>query len=114
MQGPDAETGGRPAEPLRSEYVHDADMVEPVQFFLAELEERVSSMMRAWQRGDRELLRRIALQLKGAGGGYGFPAITDAAARLERSLLVPESDLADLTEQVEVLILLCRRASAAR
>ena len=35
---------------------------------------------------DLEELRRVVHQLKGAGGGYGFPKITEIAARAEANI----------------------------
>jgi HPt (histidine-containing phosphotransfer) domain-containing protein len=58
-----------------------------------------------------EALQRLAHQLKGAAGGYGFAPITDAAARVEEALVsgaAPEHVQPHLDE----LFALCARAVA--
>lgn len=70
-------------EPIRSEFEDDPDIMEIVQEFAAELPGRARMLEDSFAGGDLEQVRTIAHQLKGAGGGYGFPQITEAAARLE-------------------------------
>ena len=36
-------------------------------------------MLRAYQAADVETLKRLAHQLSGSAGGYGFPTISEAA-----------------------------------
>jgi HPt (histidine-containing phosphotransfer) domain-containing protein len=73
-------------EPIRSVYENDPEMVALVRTFTADAPKRAQSLEDLLSQGQHEELRRIAHQLKGAGGGYGFPQITDAAARLEEAL----------------------------
>ena len=56
-------------------------------------------------------LARLAHQLKGAAGGYGFPRITDAAGRLE-SCVKAGADLDQLRARAADLAGLCQRARA--
>lgn len=99
-------------DPIASEFADDANMMELVGFFLAELADRIGQIDDAWQTDNRTELRQLAHQLKGAGGGYGYPVITESAARLEQALLEEEADIATLAEKVEDLLSLCRRATA--
>jgi HPt (histidine-containing phosphotransfer) domain-containing protein len=101
-------------QPLHSMLRDDPEMLELIAFFLDELGERVSAISRAMQQSDAEQLRRIAHQLKGAAGGYGYPSITEAARAVEDSIDAIEGELSGVTEQVESLVELCRRAAAAR
>jgi HPt (histidine-containing phosphotransfer) domain-containing protein len=48
-------------------------------------------------------LRRAVHQLKGAGGGYGFPVITDQAATAEK-LIKASASVEAVTSQVRDLI----------
>ena len=73
-------------EPIRSEYENDSDMLEIVKEFASELPERMVALEQSLSSGDLAKLETLAHQLKGAGGGYGFPQITDAAAVLESAL----------------------------
>lgn len=73
-------------DPIHSEYETDPDMMEIVMEFAAELPERIRMMEELLSKGDWEELQRLSHQLKGAGGGYGFPHITEVSARLEAAL----------------------------
>lgn len=73
-------------QPLRSQYQDDPDMRDLVREFAAGLPARAAELERLLGEGQLAELSRIAHQLKGAGGGYGFPLITERAAALESSL----------------------------
>lgn len=73
-------------DPIRSIYEDDPDMLEIVREFAAELPGRAESLENYLRDGDHEELQRLAHQLKGAGGGYGFTAVTEVAASLEQAL----------------------------
>jgi len=90
----------------------DPDLQEIVRQFVRDLPDRSSAMLRAAQTSDTETLKRLAHQLKGAGGSYGFPGITEAAASVEQALADGLDD-AVLRARVEALASLCRRARAA-
>jgi signal transduction histidine kinase/CheY-like chemotaxis protein len=90
----------------------DPDLQEIVRQFVRDLPDRSSTMLRAAQTSDTETLKRLAHQLKGAGGSYGFPAITEAAAAVENAL-ADGLDEPTLRDRVETLASLCRRARAA-
>jgi HPt (histidine-containing phosphotransfer) domain-containing protein len=61
----------------------DPELADLVALFVTELPARLDEMRAAHGRGQWELLRGLAHQLKGAGGSYGFPQLTSAAAELE-------------------------------
>jgi HPt (histidine-containing phosphotransfer) domain-containing protein len=63
----------------------EPDMVELIELFVAELPGRLSEMRRAESIGDWAQVGRLAHQLKGAGGSYGFPHLTAAALELEQA-----------------------------
>jgi HPt (histidine-containing phosphotransfer) domain-containing protein len=73
-------------QPIRSIYEDDADMVEIVREFAADLPCRAELLEEQLQSGDLEGLQTTAHQLKGAGGGYGFDPISEVAGRLEQVL----------------------------
>lgn len=102
---------------LISEFAGDPDMTDLVKLFVEEMPQRVDAMAESWERGAVADLRRLAHQLKGACGGYGFPTVGKAAGKLEQSLatLGQEKGLGDLEglrEQLDDLIGLCRRITA--
>ncbi len=96
------------ASELLSEFADDPDMSELVDTFTAGLPAQAKRLEDAFDANDREAVRRLAHQLKGSAGGYGFPSITTAAARLEqeaRDGATLSQALADVCDQ-------CRRARA--
>lgn len=97
--------------PLLSELAGDADMAELIEMFVAELPERVAALRQALTERDFEALRRLAHQLKGAAGGYGFPSITEAAKDLEITAKTDRS-LEKTAAEMQALAGLCARARA--
>lgn len=102
--------------PLRSDFAGDPDMREILELFVREMPARVNELRSFWERQELEKVGRLAHQLKGAGGGYGFGVISDAAAKLEKSVAslngAPTSAvLKEMKAQVDALADLCSRAS---
>lgn len=102
---------------LSSEFAGDPDMVELVKMFVDEMPQRIDALLDSWQRGSAGDLRRLAHQMKGACGGYGFPQVGHAAGALEKSLAafgqdVALGDLEGLRDQVDELVGMCRRVTA--
>jgi HPt (histidine-containing phosphotransfer) domain-containing protein len=58
-------------------------MMELIEGFLAELGERVHEIEKAAEQSDLNALAVLSHKLKGAGGGYGYAPITEAARALE-------------------------------
>jgi HPt (histidine-containing phosphotransfer) domain-containing protein len=65
----------------------DASFAELVERFLDGLPERLEQLDTALANNDFDTLCRTAHQLKGSGGGYGYPALTQLAAQIERHAL---------------------------
>jgi signal transduction histidine kinase/CheY-like chemotaxis protein len=91
---------------------HDEDMKELIHRFVRDLPDRSSAILRASEASDVETLKRLAHQLTGAAGGYGFPRITDAASAVERAI-ADGAETRLLQHHVDELASLCRRARAA-
>lgn len=110
-----AESGQVPKAPcsstltIVSEVGDDPEMAEIVVQFVKGLKVHADTLGQAQQNGDRETIRRVAHQLKGAAGGYGFPSITAAAAKLEDRA----RDGAPLAQSVTEVVDLCLRAKAS-
>ena len=98
-------------EPLISELADDPDMSDLVSEFAAELPKRAEAMASCVAAEDLATIRSLAHQLKGSAGGYGYPVITDVAAKLEQSAK-SNAELAVITEQINELVSLCQRARA--
>lgn len=102
--------------PLQSAYAGDPEMAELVGMFVRELPVRLEAFVGAWRAGDREALCRMAHQLRGSGAGYGFPALSRAAADLESALRGLDGSAAGaateaIQSKVEALLAVCRRAA---
>jgi len=70
--------------PLRSAVDDDPVVLEYLPEFVGQLPAQVSAMEALLAEQDLATLAKHVHQLKGSGGLYGFPQITDAAAEAER------------------------------
>lgn len=99
--------------PLRSDFSDDPDMIELVTEYVGSMPQRVHSIRTAYESGHREHLIRIVHQLKGSGGGYGFPQISTAADKLEQRLLtLTDNEITSASSELQVLISICDRIAA--
>lgn|GEM_PF-303436 len=96
---------------LYSSLAEDQDLQDLVQLFVEELPSRVNTLAGCLQALEWENLRRIAHQLKGAAGSYGFAPLSLFAARLEQAIkdCQPEEEIRRAAEE---LIELCGRVRA--
>jgi histidine phosphotransfer protein HptB len=95
--------------PLYSTLAEDPDLGAIVELFVEELSGRVDNLIQHLNSGHWEPLRRVAHQLKGAAGSYGFAPITSGAARLEDAIRqsLPEEEIRRACNE---LVELCRHA----
>jgi HPt (histidine-containing phosphotransfer) domain-containing protein len=87
----------------------DPELGELVALFVEEMPARLASFQQEHLAGDRAGLGRLAHQLKGAAGSYGFIQATPYAARLEKAarenlpeeeMLLALNDLLDLCSRM--------------
>lgn len=64
-----------------------ADISELVPGFLDNRREDLARIAEALRTGDFPALRRLGHNMKGSGSAYGFDAISEQGARLERAAL---------------------------
>ena len=95
--------------PILSDFAGDPDMRELVEFFVEQMPTRVQALQDSFESGALEDVRSIAHQLKGAGGSYGFPQITESARALEEH--ADSADLDAVRRSVDELIAICNRTS---
>ena len=102
---PDADCGAK----IR---IHvDPDLADLIPGFLDNRRKDIVAMQEALTHGDFDTVRLLGHSMKGAGGGYGFDAITDIGAALEQAARGrnPDgvrkglSDLASYLARVEVV-----------
>ena len=69
----------------------DEDIADLVPKFLVNRKNDVETLRAAQSRGDKEAVRKLGHTLKGVGGGYGFPVISEIGARIEEAALAGDS-----------------------
>jgi len=63
----------------------DADLKDLVPVFLRNRAKDIEFILEALKRGNSEAIQRLAHSMKGAGGGYGFDAVTGMRESLEKA-----------------------------
>jgi CheY-like chemotaxis protein len=107
-----ASSGETPSEQaLQSVFHSDPDMAGVIAEFVGQMPQRLAQMRAAAHSSQWRALRRLAHQMKGAGGSYGFACLTDAANELE-SHAGPEDAEAAL-RALDHLEHLCERIHAS-
>jgi histidine phosphotransfer protein HptB len=89
----------------------DSDLVELIDQFVQEMPDRIEALESQLRNRNWEQLTKLAHQLKGAAGSYGFEVITPCAQRLESAAKAAQEEdkiLAALNELLD----LCRRVRA--
>lgn len=94
--------------PIGSELMkEDPSYADIVVQFVEGLSKRLATMEEALSTSDFSALQVAAHQLKGSGGGYGYPDLTERAAELEQHA---KASLVDQCgEELEELKQLCAR-----
>jgi CheY-like chemotaxis protein len=96
-------------EAIASAFRDDPDMAGVIAEFVGQLPERLAQMGQAAAGGLWDVVRRLAHQLKGAGGSYGYACLTEAARALEsradqadgEGVLLALNHLAHLCERIQ-------------
>ena len=96
------------SEPIQSDFEGDPEMRELIDLFVSEMPSKASRLSDLFEGQQIDDLQRLAHQLKGSAGGYGFGVISDVAGELENALKT-QSELENARSQVEQLIDLCQR-----
>lgn len=78
-------TTSNPGSPVYSDFAGDDDFAELLEMFVDAMAEKRALLEEAYQSQDWDQLQVTSHQLKGSGGGYGFPGLTAIAARLEQA-----------------------------
>ncbi len=96
------------SEPIYSDLAQsDPDFAEIVELFVDGLTQRLEAMQDALQANDMDCLRRLTHQLKGSGGGHGYPMLSQNASALEQHVL--EGATAEITRGLDELASLVAR-----
>jgi HPt (histidine-containing phosphotransfer) domain-containing protein len=99
----------RPA--IYSTVAADPAYGELVELYVQEMPGRIAVLEDAFAKDDMEALGRMAHQLKGAAGSYGFGQLTPIAAAVERAARDREP-VDEIKRTLEELIDVCRQLRA--
>jgi HPt (histidine-containing phosphotransfer) domain-containing protein len=78
-------------------------MKKIISEFVEELPGEVAKMQNLLSHNDLGTLKSLVHQLRGAGGGYGFDAISDLAAKAEESIKAADN-LETIAQEINSLI----------
>ncbi len=96
---------------ILTSYANDPQLAELVRDFVASLDQKVAAFRSLLTRGATAELERLAHQMKGVGGMYGFPCLTETASLIEQAVREGQ-DGGLLAELIEEFAALCDRAKA--
>lgn len=97
-------------EPIFSEHKHDTEMRPLITEFARGLAGYIEELRDANAQNNYTTLEFISHQLKGAGEGYGFPAISERAGELLHSLNEDAAEIETIRQQANELISTLNRA----
>jgi CheY-like chemotaxis protein len=80
------------AEAIVSQFADDPELAVILAEFVGRLEGRLQEMQAAYAQGRLEELQRAAHCLKGAGGSYGYPSLTDSCKVLEDAVKAQDEE----------------------
>jgi len=109
-QGQGQPSADRSPEAISSQWADDSELANILNDFVEGLPAKLAAMRAALAANCYDEVRRTAHQLKGAGGGYGYPGLTEAARGLENAAQAqcPETALLALVQ----LSTLCQAVEA--
>ena len=99
------------AQQAASQFADDPAMTDILDTFVRGLAGQVDCMRQALASGVFDEVRSLAHQLKGSGGSYGYPIITEISKRLENAAKISDLEGAQLV--LAELDTFCQAAAAA-
>jgi histidine phosphotransfer protein HptB len=99
-----------PGTPVRSLFADDGEWDDLLRTFTETIPQKKQTLHDLLRGGAVDEIRQLAHQIKGAGGGYGFPGLSQAAAALEQACQSNNADrvaravddLVDYLDRIEV------------
>lgn len=89
----------------------EPDLVEMVRYFIKTLPDDIDKIKQAASEGDWSTVRNLSHQLKGRGGGFGYPIVTEVASKIEFQLA--SENYPSVKSLVSELNSICERICAA-
>jgi HPt (histidine-containing phosphotransfer) domain-containing protein len=78
--------------PIFSDFLDEPGMPKIINMFLDEIPKRIAALELFFKEDNKDEFCKMIHQLKGAGGGYGFPMITRMASGIEKKFRVPKKE----------------------
>jgi CheY-like chemotaxis protein/HPt (histidine-containing phosphotransfer) domain-containing protein len=93
---PSSDASSAQGDVMLSAFRDDPEMAMILGEFIGRLNGQVAAMQQAHLEDRYEDLQRLAHRLKGAGGSYGYPLLTDASKKLEDACKVGDGNAANI------------------
>jgi PAS domain S-box-containing protein len=95
-----------PEMSIASRFADDPDMAEVIASFVQLLPQRCQAMREALNNNDLPTLQWLAHQMKGTGGSYGYPMLTQAGSELEAAAKAGDQEACGL--ELRNLAVMCQ------
>jgi CheY-like chemotaxis protein/HPt (histidine-containing phosphotransfer) domain-containing protein len=107
----DQQEGTETIQPLHSNLSSEGpEFVDIIVQFIVKLPDLINNIETNYRADDRVKLREVVHNLKGMGGGFGFPELTEHAAEIER--LMQQDDMDAVAQLIGNLRILSQRIEA--
>lgn len=99
-------TAEMPTAPILPDYAADPTLLPLIRDYVAELPSRIAELRQALEAGMLDRVSSLAHQLRGVGGSYGYPALTESGGLIEDAIREgqPIELIAELVAELEDLL----------
>lgn len=99
-------TAEPPTAPILPDYAADPTLLPLIRDYVAELPSRIAELRQALEAGMLDRVSSLAHQLRGIGGSYGYPALTESGGLIEDAIREgqPIELIAELVAELEDLL----------
>jgi HPt (histidine-containing phosphotransfer) domain-containing protein len=98
-------------QPIISSLLDEPDLVDMVRYFIKTLPADIDKLKQAALSGDWATVKFVSHQLKGRGGGFGYPMVSEVASKIEFQLA--SQNYPSVKSLVSELNHICERICAA-
>lgn len=95
-----------PSAPILPDYADDPELLPMIRDYVAELPARIAEVRQALDAGVLDRVSSLAHQLRGVGGSYGYPDLTESGGLIEDAIREgqPIELIAELVTELEDLL----------
>ncbi len=97
---------------IYSDYADDPDLADTIDGLVDDLGSDINDMRTAFENSDYDKLRRLAHQMKGAGGSYGYNIMTEVSKELEDAAIANNEK--DSACALQKLVKICQAIAKGR